>query len=765
MAASDDGPVSAEFIKDLVLINELVASEGQLGPTLRAVYDSEDGGAVQSTFLEGLDSYTKRMDTEIERMCNKYYQGFIDSIEELLQVRPGASKLKELVVEAGQGLDQSGEALLQGTDDVVQWRTTQRNILLAIEALTNCLPVLKLFCKINTQLAAKRYYPALKALLELENVHLPRVSKYTFAQRIRERVPLLRKRVKAAAHDELQDFLASIRDRSGKVGEAAMKQVLSSQNAKISDFSEKEMPVDLCASDLADFSALYRTLHIYQVLGCRHECEQYYREERKKQVQLVLQPVAKLDTLPAYSDYFFQIAGFFLVEDTVLSTTEGLIERQWADEVWESAVARIAGVLEIHLSNCKTSETICSVKELIALFNQTLQGYGYNVGRLFEILLQVRERYTAVLLEQSHETFGELMLADNFAPVMVHTEEEYRAIADLFPFGDRVFQEAPLPKTFPFSGIVPAIYRQLRDFIDTSVKFVSDLDLSHTEVDELVRKATNQMLSRVVTVAIFNYIERCSNPLHLAQISVNATHLEAACAELERYVSSITHSRDDEVHVTRLHGATAFKDVRQACEDKIYAILQAKIDEFFDLGEYDWTPPEDPGKASDFVYDMLAYLTTISASLATILRDVAKSVYIETCKYINRKFLALVQDDTVKRMNMNGFRTFGMDVEMCEQYADNCPLAAPGDALCQDIFAPLRQLADLVLKWDWASFLDDAVRVRKYPAVRIDVALGAIVKYDDTEKKSFLFKSSDEKRRGREKEQIIKRLRALADGP
>ncbi len=64
--------------------------------------------------------------------------------------------------------------------------------------------VLKLFCKINAQLAQKRYYPALKAMQELENVYLPRVSRYTFATRMRERVPLLRKKVKTAAHNELQ---------------------------------------------------------------------------------------------------------------------------------------------------------------------------------------------------------------------------------------------------------------------------------------------------------------------------------------------------------------------------------------------------------------------------------------------------------------------------------------------------------------------------------------------------------------------------------
>ncbi len=36
-------------------------------------------------------------------------------------------------------------------------------------------------------------------------------------------------------------------------------------------------------------------------------------------------------------------------------------------------------------------------------------------------------------------------------------------------------------------------------------------------------------------------------------------------------------------------------------------------------------------------------------------------------------------------------------------------------------------------------------------------------RYDDVEKKSFLFKTSDEKRRGREKDQIVKRLRALIE--
>jgi len=43
--------------------------------------------------MERLDARIKSHDKDIERMCNFHYQGFIDSIRELLQVRSQAKKL------------------------------------------------------------------------------------------------------------------------------------------------------------------------------------------------------------------------------------------------------------------------------------------------------------------------------------------------------------------------------------------------------------------------------------------------------------------------------------------------------------------------------------------------------------------------------------------------------------------------------------------------------------------------------------------------
>ncbi len=55
----------------------------------RAIYECEE----PSTFMEKLDQRIKFHDKEIERMCNNYYQGFIDSIRDLQQVRSQAKLL------------------------------------------------------------------------------------------------------------------------------------------------------------------------------------------------------------------------------------------------------------------------------------------------------------------------------------------------------------------------------------------------------------------------------------------------------------------------------------------------------------------------------------------------------------------------------------------------------------------------------------------------------------------------------------------------
>lgn len=56
----------------------------------RSVYDGQEHGL----FMEKLDARIRNHDREIEKMCNHHFQGFVDSITELLKVRGEAQKLK-----------------------------------------------------------------------------------------------------------------------------------------------------------------------------------------------------------------------------------------------------------------------------------------------------------------------------------------------------------------------------------------------------------------------------------------------------------------------------------------------------------------------------------------------------------------------------------------------------------------------------------------------------------------------------------------------
>lgn len=48
----------------------------------------------QEYFHHKLESRIRLQDKEIEKMCNKHYQGFIDAVNELLQVRGQADTVK-----------------------------------------------------------------------------------------------------------------------------------------------------------------------------------------------------------------------------------------------------------------------------------------------------------------------------------------------------------------------------------------------------------------------------------------------------------------------------------------------------------------------------------------------------------------------------------------------------------------------------------------------------------------------------------------------
>nr|XP_034959612.1 exocyst complex component 6B isoform X4 [Zootoca vivipara] len=776
-----------------------------LGPTLRSVYDGEQHGR----FMEKLDARIRNHDREIEKMCNFHYQGFVDAITEFLKVRAEAQKLKNQVTDTNRKLQMESKKLVGAMEELKQCRLQQRNISATVDKLTQCLPVLEMDRKLREQMKSKRHYPALKTLEHLEHLHLPQVSHYRFCKAMVDNIPKLHEEIKEVSMSDLKDFLESIRKHSDKIGETAMKQAqqqrnlgnvvsqpskaggrrfkkdasagsepevkstspTSEQDSGILDVEEEEEEEEVPgAQDLVDFSPVYRCLHIYSVLGARDSFESYYRKQRRKQARLVLQPPSNMhETLGGYRKYFNQIVGFFVIEDHVLHTSQGLVDRVYIDELWEMALSKTIAALRTHSSYCSDPNLILDLKNLIVLFADTLQGYGFPVNHLFDLLLEIRDQYSETLLKKWAGAFRNILDSDNYSPIPVANEEQYQKMVGQFPFHDPELEKQPFPKKFPFSEFVPRVYSQIKEFIYACLKFSEDLHLSSTEVDDMIRKSTNLLLTRTLSNCLQNVIKRRNVGLtELVQIIINTTHLEKSCRFLEEFITNITNVLPETVHTTKLYGTTTFKDARHAAEEEIYTNLNQKIDQFLQLADYDWMAVEAGSKASDYLVDLIAFLRSTFAVFTHLPGKVAQTACMSACKHLATSLTQLLLEAEVRQLSLGALQQFNLDVAECEQFARSGPVPGfQGDTL-QLAFIDLRQLLDLFLQWDWSTYLADYGQPTcKYLRVNPTTALILLEKISremkDTSRKNNVFAQFRKNERDKQKliDAVAKQLRGL----
>nr|XP_008113544.1 PREDICTED: exocyst complex component 6 isoform X1 [Anolis carolinensis] len=800
------------------VLGEIKYLELPLGITLGSVYDDQPNA--HQKFIEKLDACIRNHDREIEKMCNFHHQGFVDAITELLKVRADAEKLKVQVTDTNRRLQDAGKEVIAQTEDIIQSRIQQRNITTVVEKLQLCLPVLEMYSKLKEQMNVKRYYSALKTMEQLENIYFPRVSQYRFCQLMIENLPKLREEIKEISMSDLKDFLESIRKHSDKIGETAMKQaqqqkafntvlqkqnnvrygknkyindgipeprneIVSKQNLAVEDEEEEEGHEDevLTAHDLVDFSPVYRCLHIYSVLGDAETFENYYRKQRRKQARLVLQPQSNMhETVEGYRRYFSQIVGFFVVEDHILHVTQGLITRAYTDELWNMALSKIIAVLRTHSSYCTDPDLVLELKNLIVVFADTLQGYGFPVNRLFDLLFEIRDQYNETLLKKWAVLFRDIFEADNYSPIPVTNEEEYKNVISKFPYQDPELDKQCFPKKLPMSQSVPQIYIQVKEFIYASLKFSESLHRSSTEIDDMLRKSTNLLLTRTLSSCLQNLIKKPHIVLtELVQIIINTTHLEQACKYLEDFITNITNISQETLHTARLYGLSTFKDARHAAEGEIYTKLNQKIDEFIQLADYDWTMVEPDGRASGYLMDLINFLRSTfqvfthlpnnNNDHAAMSGKVAQTACMSACQHLSTTLMQMLLDNELKQISMGAIQQFNLDVIQCELFAGSEPVPGFHGETLQLAFIDLRQLLDLFMVWDWSTYLADYGQPgSKYLRVNPSIALALLEKVHrgmkDLSKKNNLFAQFRKNDRDKQRliETVVRQLRGLVNG-
>ncbi|KAF9823305.1 hypothetical protein SFRURICE_019114 [Spodoptera frugiperda] len=735
-------------------IQEIEGIDDYWGPAFRSIYEGEGHEA----FVQQLDERIKQHDKEIEKLCNFHYQGFIDSIRELLQVRSHAEELHAEISNVDANVKDTTDSLCAKAEELIWARRVELNIAATIEKMELCLPLLTTYSKLKSQVEAKRYYPALKTLEQLEHVLLPRVGPYKWCGQISADIPRLRQAIQDASMADLRDFLENIRTLSPQVGAMALKQtqemlgrnlasiVKNKKDMAVLGISAKESTGPQCPHELVDFSPLHRCLHIHSVLGAKNDFIQYYRAQRKQQARLVLIPasVNLHDSIQGVKNYLNAVLGFFILEEHLLSAGAGLVSKDWLLDMWGMSVTKVASTLRTNTSLITDPTLMLSIKHQIVLFINTLKCYGLPTDPLPLLLQEMAEHYTEVLMQRWVVVFRDILDNASFLPIEVENQDQYDGVMDTFPYDGDELEMQPFPRKFPFSSIVPGVYVQVKEFIYAWLKYSAGLGLGGGRRAAAARQSASLLLSRSFTGCLSALFRRPLPLMQLVQIIVDTQYLEGATLCLYEFISNITGSE----LVTTQAAGSMFQAARDDAEQQICDKLEKK----------------PTGQASSFVTDMLSYLSGVLTSLEQLPERARVAAVRAATNRIATRLRNLLLDPAVKQISSGALDQLNLDVIQCEQFAAGEPVPGLKEGELLEHFASLRQLLDLITGWDWSSYLHDVgIDGGKYSLVTPRDAATLLEKLKEAEQKSSVFAVLKKNERDRRKllDTVLKQLKQL----
>ncbi|CAF5076063.1 unnamed protein product, partial [Rotaria magnacalcarata] len=204
------------------------------------------------------------------------------------------------------------------------------------------------------------------------------------------------------------------------------------------------------------------------------------------------------ESFDAFKKYLQRVTGFFIVEDHVMNTTEGLIDQRFYYELSERATQQLLAVLRRAVSASYNPDLMLDMKIVVVLFCAAIKESGFPVTPLLDVLMELRESYQQLLLNQWSIKFKEILRKDNYIQMVIEDETQYQLLLRQFPLRIEATERLPFPRSLPYSESVPKIFLEIKEFAAVCAKFAKGLNVSKTEIDDMIRKPSNLLLTKTL---------------------------------------------------------------------------------------------------------------------------------------------------------------------------------------------------------------------------------------------------------------------------
>ncbi|KAG7007944.1 hypothetical protein G7Y79_00007g020690 [Physcia stellaris] len=704
-----------------------------LNQLIPAIKDASRGGRGQQ-LLQSLTQYSADREAEIEKICNTNHQGFVSSVNQLLQVREGTVNLTTEILHLNQSIQSSTEKLAEQKRALVESRGVRQNIDEATQALRDCLEVLQLANQVHDLLGKKSHYSALRALDELQNVHLKEITQYKIADLIQKSVPATKKLIAEAVMTDLNTWLYRIRETTPYLGEVAFyhteqrrtrQKDRAEANNYLSNFklnsaieltSDETEEFDLLDNDevQVDFTPLFECIHIHDALGESDRFRAEYATTRRQQKDLLMPAsITLVDPEGASLNELLEgIAGFAIVEKATTKKAPDLRSAADVEELWDSMCQTAIMLIAKALHEVDNAEMLLRIKGAIALFIQTMDSWDYRVGALDTFLLTLFEKYAELLKRRFSDDFQEVVSTDDYMPMPINKLDEYDKVVNVSWYTpDKAREDLRFPCVLPFSQMYPLCCIDIRNFLN-QFYFFSDDHFQHPRViDETLRASLDELLSEKVCQSL---VERLSSQYlgQIVQILINLEHFEFACQELEQLLVAARSTASAGGTIV-LKATEEFRNNKKTAEKRIFELVNSKIDDLIETAEYDWLAPTLETEPSNYMQTLTTYLSNIMGSvLLGLPTEIKELIYFDALSHAATMILGLPLSPDVKRINPNGVAALAKDVRYLTEFVNTL-----GNPILGQNLEELQQTVALMQSDNSDEFYDMSTRNKKYGRV------------------------------------------------
>ncbi|KAH7308245.1 exocyst complex subunit Sec15-like-domain-containing protein [Stachybotrys elegans] len=701
------------------------------------------------SLTQSFNRYAEDREADIERTGLSKHEEFLDSVGRLQQVRESTVTLTAEILQLNQSIQSSTEQLAEQKGALVNIKAVRQNLADTTDALKDSLKILHAVNNAHDLVRRKQYYAALKSLDDLQNEHLVPIlqnryaTQHRLADVIQKSIPSSQKAISEAVMSDLNTWLFRIRETSQFLGEVAfyhteMRRLrqrtrlegdpflanfkLNSPIELVCDESEE---FDVLENDElnVDFYPLFEALHIHDALGHSDRFRTEYAATRRQQKDLLLPSAVGLlpEDESSLSSLLEGIAGFAILEKATMSRLPHLRSPADVEELWESMCTSAINLTWQALATTTNAEVLLKVKGFIALFVQTMEGWGYSIATLDTFLLSLFDQYAELLKRRFSEDFQEIVARDDYMPMAINSAAEYEKVIKVNLFSqEQPIEDMSFPCVLPFSQMYPLCCIDIRNFLNQFYFFSGDHFQHPDVIDETLRKSLDELLIEKVCQSL---VDRLSSQYlgQIVQILINLEHFETACQKLEQMLIE-ARSSSSAGGPLKLKATEEFRNNKKTAEKRIFELVNSKIDDLVDTAEYDWLPTTATVETSSYMQTLTRYLSNImNSTLLGLPREIKELIYFDALSHTAEKILALPLSADVKHINAHGVAALAQDVRHLTDFVDSLE----NGAMLRENLDELQQTINLMQSDNHDEFFDISTRNKKYG--RVDALNGPML--------------------------------------